>query len=347
MSESSTIPVMLGISTTILAAAALQLAQPILAPLVFALFVIALVWPVQRSLEARMPKLLALLLTLLGTLVTLVGLAWLILWGFGRIGQWLIDNAGRLQMLYLQKTAWLESQGMAVAGPLAEHFDVRWLIRILPQVTGTLQSFLSFATLTLVFTLLGLLEVGSTGDRLAVLGRTRDGAATLLRAATATSSKLQRYMLVRTAMSLLTGIVIWAFARATGLELAAEWGVIAFVLNYIPFLGPLLATVLPTLFAVLQYESWESALLVFGGLNVIQFLSGSYIEPRIAGAALAFSPFLVLVAVFFWTFLWGIAGGFIGVPIAIAGLTLCAEHPPSRWVAELLSGKAATPVSPA
>jgi predicted PurR-regulated permease PerM len=343
MSESRTIPVLLGIITVILAAAALQLAQSILAPVAFALFIIALVWPVQRSLETWLAKPLALVLTLLGTLVVLVGLAFLIAWGFGRAGAWIADNVGRLQMLYLQKVAWLESHGVEVAAAIAEHFDVRWLVRLLQQATGTLQSFLSFVTLTLVFTLLGLLEVGTTRDGLAALARTRQGAATLIRAGTATSAKLQRYMLVRTVMSLLTGVVIWGFASAVGLELAAEWGVIAFVLNYIPFIGSLLATVLPTLFAVIQYESWEMALVVFVGLNLIQFLSGSYIEPRVAGAALALSPFLVLLAVFFWTFLWGIAGGFIGVPIAIACLTLCAENPPTRWVAELLSGKAAAP----
>ncbi len=341
MSESRAFPVLLGIITAILVTAALQLGQSVFAPMFFALFVIAVVWPVQRSLHALVPKPLALALTLLGTLVVLVGLAFLTAWGFGRVGQWLVDNGGRLETLYLRKIDWLEGHGVVLAGPLAEHFDVRWLVRMFQQVTGPLQSFLSFVTLTLVFTLLGVLEVEPTRARLAALAQTGEGAATLLRAGTATSEKLQRYMLVRTVMSLLTGVVIWAFASATGLELAAEWGVMAFVLNYIPFFGPLLATVLPTLVAVIQYGSWETALLVFLVLNVIQFLTGSYIEPRIAGAALALSPFLVLVAVFFWTFLWGIAGGFIGVPILIAGLTLCAENPSSRWVADLMSGKPA------
>jgi predicted PurR-regulated permease PerM len=64
------------------------------------------------------------------------------------------------------------------------------------------------------------------------------------------------------------------------------------------------------------------AAIVFVGLNVIQFLIGSYLEPRIAGAALSLSPFLVLFAVFFWAFLWGLPGAFIGVPIVIACLTL-------------------------
>jgi len=337
MSETRSIPVLLGIITVILAAAALNLAQSILAPLAFALFIIAVVWPAQRSLQARMPELLALFITLLGTAVVIVVLALLIAWGFGRVIHWLVANVDRLEMLYLRKAAWATDHGFEVAGVLAEQFDVRWVLRVAQQVSGTLQSTVSFATLTLVFTLLGLLEVGTTKERLAALAKRRDGAATVLRAGAATAAKLQRYMLVRSAISLLTGLVIWGFAVAVGLELAAEWGVIAFVLNYIPFIGPLLATSLPTIFAAIQFDCFEMAAAVFVGLNVIQFFSGSYIEPRVAGAALSVSPFIVLLAVFLGGFLWGIPGAFIGVPCVIAVLTLCREDSRSRWVAELLS----------
>jgi len=150
-----------------------------------------------------------------------------------------------------------------------------------------------------------------------------------------TAIKLRRYPLVRTLMSVMTGFLIWAFALLTGLPLAAEWGVTAFALNFIPFIGPLIATVFPTIFAMAQFESWQMVLFVFICLNVIQFVVGSYLEPRFVGNALSISPFLVLFAVFFWTYLWGLAGAFIGVPIAIAILTICAEHPSTRWVADL------------
>jgi AI-2 transport protein TqsA len=62
---------------------------------------------------------------------------------------------------------------------------------------------------------------------------------------------------------------------------------------------------------------------------------GSYLEPRFVGSALSISPFIVLFAVFFWTFLWGLAGAFIGVPIVIAMLTLCEQHPSGRLVVDL------------
>jgi predicted PurR-regulated permease PerM len=80
-------------------------------------------------------------------------------------------------------------------------------------------------------------------------------------------------------------------------------------------------------------------LTVFAGLNLIQFVVGSYLEPRIAGRVLSISPFVVLLAVLFWTFLWGIAGAFIGVPIVIAVLTICRQYPSSQWLAELLGGE--------
>jgi predicted PurR-regulated permease PerM len=152
----------------------------------------------------------------------------------------------------------------------------------------------------------------------------------------AAAEKLRRYMLVRTLMSVLTGLLVWAFAAAIGLNYAAEWGVIAFVLNYIPLIGSFIATLLPTVFALAQFASWQLSLAVFVCLNVIQFVVGSYIEPRVSGDVLAISPTIVVAAVFLWTFLWGLSGAFIGVPIVIVLVAFAAEHPATRWLAELL-----------
>ena len=203
----------------------------------------------------------------------------------------------------------------------------------------------AFAVVAFAFTVLGLLEVDISRRSIERLGCKELGRS-LLQAGTDIAAKLQKYMLVRSVMSMLTGAVVWGFALLAGLELATAWGVIAFVLNYIPFIGPLVATVFPTLFAIAHFESWRLAAVVFVCLNLVQFLIGSYLEPRIAGAALSVSPFLVLFAVFFWSFLWGISGAFIGVPIVIAVLTVCEQHESSRWLATLLSGRESAPARP-
>ena len=112
---------------------------------------------------------------------------------------------------------------------------------------------------------------------------------------------------------------------------------ISFVLNYIPYIGTLIAVVLPVIFASVQFDSWEMVIFVLGSLYLIQILIGSYIEPIIAGRALAISPLVMLVAFFFWAFLWGIPGAFIGIPMTIALLTACEENASLRWLAKLLS----------
>jgi predicted PurR-regulated permease PerM len=193
----------------------------------------------------------------------------------------------------------------------------------------------SFWLVVLVYVLLGLLEIGPVARRIRSALK-EDTARVLIVGSSLTAAKLRRYLLIRTIMSVATGGMVYALATALGLQLAAEWGVIAFTLNFIPFIGPFIATLLPTLYALAQFESLQSALVVFACLNLIQFMIGSYIEPRVAGKKLAISPFIVLFSVFLWTFLWGLFGAFIGVPIAIAALTFCAQSRSARWLAVLL-----------
>ncbi len=229
-----------------------------------------------------------------------------------------------------------------MAGVWAEHFNVGWLLRIAQGVTARLNTMISFWIVVVVYVLLGLLdtEAVARNARLALSGPAAD---TLINGSILTASKWRRYMLVRTLMSLATGSMVWALSAAFGLRFAAEWGVIAFTLNYIPFIGPFVATFLPTLYALAQFGSPQAAISIFAGLNVIQFIIGSYIEPRVAGYVLAMSPFVVLFSVFFWSFLWGLFGAFIGVPITIALLTYCSQSPSAVWIAQLLGSPTGPP----
>ncbi len=256
------------------------------------------------------------------------------------MGRYIVADAARFQLLYNQLTEWLEGHGIVVENIWTEHFNVGWVLRLFQEITARVNGALSFSFIVLLYLILGLMEVGDAARRLRGTKNKEVGRA-LLAGSVGTAVKFRRYLLVRSLMSVVTGVLVWGFISLCGLPLAQEWGVIAFALNYIPFIGPLIATVLPTLFAIAQFEAWQNAILVFGALNLIQFLVGSYLEPRIAGSILSMSPFMVLFAVFFWTFLWGLAGAFIGVPIVIAVLTICDQHVSSRWVAELFGSPAA------
>ena len=330
------------VTCAILVLALLKVGAPVFVPLAFALFIIALAWPLQAALQRRLPQLLALLITLCVSLVVIAGLASAAAWGLTKLVQWLLANLDRFQLVRADWGAWMEEHGIAVLGPLADRFDVPWLLGVTQNIALRLNSLAGFGVVVFILVMLGLLELDAFRARLQLPGAQPYGAA-ILAANREIGRKLQRFMVVRSLASVLTGLVVWGFATVAGLELAAAWGAIAFALNYVPFLGPLIATLFPTLFAIAQFESWEMAIVVFLCLNLVQFVIGSYFEPLVAGATLAISPFAVIFAVFFWSFMWGLAGAFIGVPILIAALTYCAQSPRSRWIATLLSAGPAPP----
>jgi predicted PurR-regulated permease PerM len=335
MTTDRTLVTLLGIVATISVVAGLYFSAVIIAPIAGALLIIAIVWPIQSRLQHYLPQLAALAIVVILVVAVFTVFGSIVAWGFGRIGRSLIADAPRLQLLYVQAVGWLDNHGIAVAGLWAEHFDMRWLVRVLQGVSARLNTTVSFWLVVLIYVLLGLLEIGPVTRRIRVALK-EDAARVLIVGSSLTAAKLRRYMLIRTIMSVATGGMVYILATALGIQFAAEWGVIAFTLNFIPFIGPFIATVLPTLYALAQFESLQSALFIFACLNLIQFVIGSYIEPRVAGKALAISPFIVLFSVFLWTFLWGLFGAFIGVPIAIAALTFCAQSRSARWLAVLL-----------
>jgi predicted PurR-regulated permease PerM len=328
-----------GIIAAVLLATAARQASAVFAPLALALFIIAIVWPLQSRLQVKMPKLLALAVTIVVTIAVCLAFASLAAWGFGRVGRSLTADAARYEALYEVTMTWLDGHGVSVVGLWAEHFNVPWLLGATQQITGRITSTLSFWLIAIVYVVLGLLEVEDIRRRIETLGNP-EVARVLLDGSAATAAKFRKYMVVRTQMSAITGLLVGVFAGIAGLPFAFEWGVIAFALNYIPFIGPFVATLFPTLLAMTQFGSWQAVLGVFACLNIIQFVVGSYIEPRVAGNTLSISPLVVLFAIFLWTYLWGIFGTFIGVPIALAILTFCGQHHSSRWLADLLGGPA-------
>jgi AI-2 transport protein TqsA len=324
-----------GLVAAVLVAAALAQASTVFAPLALALFIIALVWPLQRWLQVRIPKLLALGVTIVVTVSIFLAFASLIVWGFSRVTRSIISDLPHYQALFELAVTWLDSRGISVAGLWAEHFNVGWLLRVSQLITGRVNTTLTFWLITLLYVILGLLEVDDVRLKVEAL-HNHDVARLLLHGSTVSAAKFRRYMVVRTQMSAVTGLLVGAFAWAVGLQFPIEWGVIAFALNYIPFIGSFIATLFPTLLAMTQFNSWQAVLGVFICLNIIQFVVGSYIEPRVSGNVLAISPLVVMFTTFFWTYLWGLFGTFIGVPITLAILTFCDQHPSSRWVADLL-----------
>jgi predicted PurR-regulated permease PerM len=148
---------------------------------------------------------------------------------------------------------------------------------------------------------------------------------------------IHRYLLLKTLLCVANALAAYAVMKLVGLEYAEAWALLTFFLFFIPKLGAVIAFILPPLFAALQFEAWQPVLFLVIGLAVVQFVMGEVVEPRIMGQSLNLSPLVILLALAFWTLIWGLAGAFLAIPMTVVILTICSKVPALRPVAILLS----------
>ncbi len=331
------------IVATFLILVSCQLAQAVIEPVLFAAFVVELTWPLHKFLQKKVGS-VALILTAAITSAVIAAFFSIIVWSGKEIADWVRHNLEQIQTVVVSSTAWLEQHDIFVLALVSDHVNAASLLRLLHAVVVRVNTLLAFALLVLLYVLMGLAETDSL--RLKVAGlKNEETARRLLAAGRRTGEKFRTYMLVRSVASLLTGFSISSFILFMGLELSGAWGVLAFALNYLPYVGSLAITVLVPIFAFVQTGSPEMAVTVLVAVMAIQFMIGSYLEPVFSGSALSISPAVVLFAVVLWTFLWGAPGAFLGVPLTIAMLTTLEQFPETRWLAEALSGN--RPIGPA
>lgn len=149
--------------------------------------------------------------------------------------------------------------------------------------------------------------------------------------------RVNYYLLVKTIISAVTGVMVYLVAKFFGLELAQALGILTFLLNYIPNIGSIVATVLVALVSYVQLADPTLTLAIFLITGTIQFVNGNIIDPLLMGRALRLSTFGILIFLAFWAAVWGIPGMFLSVPIMVAMMIVCSHVPSLRPVAILLS----------
>jgi len=154
--------------------------------------------------------------------------------------------------------------------------------------------------------------------------------------------RVNHYLLVKTAVSAVTGLMIYGVALAFGLEFAAPLGILTFVLNFLPNIGSIIATGLVALVAYVQFADPAPTAAVFLITGVIQFVNGNIIDPWLMGRALRLSSFGIILSLAFWGAVWGVPGMFLSVPIMVAVMIVCSQFRALHPVALLLSREGIT-----
>lgn len=148
---------------------------------------------------------------------------------------------------------------------------------------------------------------------------------------------ISSYISVKTAVSLLTGVLSYIVMALIGLDFAIFWAFIIFLLNYIPSVGSLIATAFPALMSLLQFDTLTPFLIVLIAVGSIQLVVGNLIEPRMMGSSLNISSLVVILSLSLWGTLWGVPGMVLCVPMTVIMMIIFAQFESTKPVAILLS----------
>jgi predicted PurR-regulated permease PerM len=314
--------------------AVMKLAAPILTPLLLAVFIAVVATPALRWMRRKgVPKwgalgLIAFVLLDLGSLLALIATG--ALEGFRDSFP---TYQERFVLLSQQAGVWLERLGMEHSQEaIPELLDSNKVMGLVRLALSNASGVLTTGFLVLLAVMFILLEVPILRAKLRVAFEPSPEAEARM---TQLLERINRYMSIKAITSLVTGVVVWAWLSFLGVDFAILWGVLAFLLNFVPTVGSIIAAVPPVLLALVQLGLQE-ALLATLGFMVVNIGIGNFVEPRVMGRGLGISTLAVFLSLLFWGWLFGLVGMFLAVPLTAALIASLDASPHTRTFAILL-----------
>lgn len=157
------------------------------------------------------------------------------------------------------------------------------------------------------------------------------------------NGKVLRYLRLKTLFNLLNGLLAWGIMEAFGLDFAPLIALLTFLFHYLPNIGSFITTIIPLLVGLVQFSDLAMVILMVSILVVVQNIIGNILEPRAMGASLDLSPIVVLFALVFWGWMWGLVGMILSVPIVAIIKAVMEQFETTRPLAILMGNKAPTP----
>lgn len=340
------------LAALVLVVAGLKAAQSFFIPVLLAFFIATVSFPILNFLrEKKVPRPIAVLLTVAFDFIFLAALGVLAVTLVSDLQEkWNSRYAGemseQIRTVSHSLAYKLDEYGVsdaqkkindAVNNNLTNLQNIRFE-RIWDFGTGVLGRVVGFfgtAFITIVLTIFMLSEARMFGQRLEAISHARGP--NLARMLSATKD-IQRFLAIKTAISLLTGILAGLLCWIAGLDFFILWGILAFFLNFIPVVGSIVAGVPPTILALLV-AGVPNAVLVAGGYLLINNFLGNFVEPMLVGRRFGISTLIVVISVVFWGWLWGPLGMLLAVPLTMVLKVILESSDEFRWIGVAISSE--------
>ncbi len=344
--------ILLLLGALVVVVAGLKVAQSFFVPVLLAFFVATVSFPITAWLRNRkVPRALAVWITVL---FDFSFIAWVVVLAINLIGdlqrKWDERYAGQFSQqirsgseslaVLLEKWGVQDAHDkirIALENNLSNLQEVRFE-RIWDFGTGILGHVVGFfgtSLAVLILTVFMLSEARMFGRRFKAISQARGPDMERMLVAT---RDIQRYLAIKTAISLATGALAGLLCWAAGLDFYILWGILAFALNFIPVIGSLIAGVPPVILALLV-SGFPSAVLVAGGYLLINNLLGNFLEPMLVGRRFGISSLVVVISVFFWGWVWGPLGMLLAVPLTMVLKVILETSEDFRWIGVAISAE--------
>ena len=217
-----------------------------------------------------------------------------------------------------------------------EQFDMNRIGGFLLSSLGPFFSFIAILFLVFIFLIFILAGRGNIKVKIEK-SFNKERSSQIINVIQKIDNQIQKYLAIKTIVSFVTGVLATVVLMIFGVDFAIVFGFFTFILNYVPNIGSIIATALPLTVAAFQFETLWPAFWILIILGSIQMIIGNFIEPRVMGEGLGLSTLVVLFFLFFWGWMWGIAGMILAVPTAATIKIVCDNIPPLSFVGELMS----------
>lgn len=327
------IVIMLGMLVIILSG--IRVAADIIVPFILALFIAVVLNPVvQRMVKLRIPRVIAVSLLIVIIVMLMMLLLAYLGTSLNELARTLPQYRSSLVIPLKNLEPWLQRAGIGVSvDELVKYIDPNAAMTLVTNLLAQLSNAMSSIFLLLLTVVFMLLEVPQLPNKLKqMMSRPIEGMAAIQRAIDSVS----HYLVLKTAISIVTGLVAWGMLAALDVRFAFVWGLLAFALNYIPNIGSVLAAI-PPIAQVLVFNGLYDALVVFAGYLVINLVFGNILEPRIMGRGLGLSTLVVFLSLIFWGWLLGPVGMLLSVPLTIIVKIALEQTNGGQSIAVLLS----------
>lgn len=314
--------------------AGLRAAAPVIVPVLIAIFIAVLSFAPVIYLQRRgVPDVVAAVLVFAGVLITLVGLSTAVGASLRDFDDNLPGYQASLEELFSGGFSWLESFGFDFDfAELREQLDTGVLVDFAQNLMRATSSVLSNTAFVLITVAFILAEVASFPRKLRAAV---DGDTQQFEDYSHIIEDIQTYLAIKTKVSIATGLCAYLLTLAVGVDYPMLWGLVAFLLNFVPNLGSIIAGIPVVVLALIQL-GWLQATIILVGYTVINIVIGSIIEPRMMGRRLGLSALVVFLSLVFWGWIFGPAGMLLSVPLTMVAKIFLESSSDLRWIAVLL-----------